>query len=283
MKADIRQIVARSLLAACLGLGAGTPAAQTPVKPYEPLVGQVGKDAVWVPTPEVMVEKMLDVARVTPQDFVVDLGSGDGRNVIGAARRGVRALGVEYNADLVEFSRRAAAAVGVSNRAQFEQGDMYAADISKASVLTLFLLPDNLRKLTPKFLDMKPGSRIVTNTYEIPGWTPDASETVRDSCAAFCVAFLYVVPANAAGTWRMPEGDLTLEQHFQRVSGTFDFSGISLPVEDGRLNGAEIRFTVNNVEYTGRLDGDTMEGTARGRTTSTAWRAMRVRAAAESR
>ena len=276
LKADIRQIAARSMLAACLALSAGTHAAQPSAKPYEPTYGQEGKDVVWVPTPEVVVEMMLDVARVTPRDFVMDLGSGDGRNVIGAAKRGARALGVEYNADLVEHSRRAAAAVGMSGRARFVQGDMYAADISAASVLALFLLPDNLRRLTPKFLDLKPGSRIVSNTYEIPGWSADDSVTVRDTCMAFCAVFLYVVPAQVAGIWRMAEGEFALQQDFQRFTGTFELSGINLPVEDGVLNGAEIRFTVNGVEYAGRVDGDTMEGTAKGRTTRAAWRAVRV-------
>ncbi len=282
METEIRQIVVRSLFAACLALGAGMPAAQTPATPYEPMVGQDGKDVVWVPTQEVIVEKMLDVARVTPEDFVIDLGSGDGRNVIGAAKRGARALGVEYNADLVEYSRRMAAAAGVSERALFVQGDMYAADISQATVLALFLLNENLRKLLPKFLDLKPGTRIVTNTYEIPGWNADASETVRESCTSFCIVFLYVVPAKVAGAWRMPEGDLTLEQSFQRLTGTFNIGGVSVPIENGRLNGAEIRFSANGVEYAGRIDGDTMEGTAKGRTASTVWRGMRVTAGAGS-
>ena len=240
------------------------------------MVGQDGKDVIWVPTPDVMVEKMLDVAGVTPRDFVMDLGSGDGRNVIGAAKRGARGLGVEYNPELVEHARRRAAEAGVADRAQFVQGDMYAADVSPASVLMLFLLPDNLRKLLPKFLDMKPGSRIVSNTYEISGWPSERSETVRESCAAFCIVFLYVVPAKVAGAWRMPEGELVLEQDFQRVSGAYDFSGINLPLENGRLNGAEIRFVVNGVEYSGRVDGDTMLGTAKGRNGTTDWRATRL-------
>src|SRR5918996_5470562 len=143
--------------------------AQTPVPTLEPFVGQPGKDVIWVPTPPVLVEKMLDMAHVTPQDFVIDLGSGDGRNVIAAARRGARAVGVEYNPDLVALSRRAAADAGVADKAIFVEGDMYEADISKASVLVLFLIPYNLIKLAPKFLELKPGTRIVSNTYEIGG------------------------------------------------------------------------------------------------------------------
>ena len=130
--------------------------------PFEPKAGQPGKDVVWVPTPHEIVEKMLDMADVTPQDFVMDLGSGDGRNVIAAARRGARGLGVEYNPDLVELSRRLAREAGVANRATFVQGDMYEADVSQATVLALFLKPENLDRMQDKFLAMKPGTRIGT-------------------------------------------------------------------------------------------------------------------------
>jgi SAM-dependent methyltransferase len=223
-----------------------------------------------------MVEKMLDMTRVTPRDFVVDLGSGDGRNVIAAAKRGARALGVEYNPDLVELSKRNAAAAGVSDRATFVQGDMFEADISQASVLVLFLIPDNLKRLAPKFLALRPGTRIVSNTYEIGGgWEPDESDRV-DLCASWCGAHLYIVPAKAAGAWRMPEGELMLDQAFQYVWGTYETDGISLQVEEGRLRGDEITFTVNKVEYTGRTKGDTMEGVAKGRQTR-AWRATLVK------
>ncbi len=252
------------------------PAATAAEKPYEPIIGQDGKDVIWVPTPDVMVEKMLDVAGVTPQDFVIDLGSGDGRNVIGAAKRGARGLGVEFNGELVVHARQRAAAAGVAERAQFVEGDMYAADVSKASVLALFLLPDNLLRLRPKFVDMQAGSRIVSNTYEIPGWPSDKSETVRESCAAFCIVFLYVVPAQVAGVWRTPDGDFTFEQDFQRLSGSYVYNGITLPLENARMNGAEIRFTANGIEYGGRVDGDVMQGAANGRGGATSWRATRI-------
>ena len=166
---------AAAVLALTAALGA-----QTAQKPYEPVVGQGGKDAVWVPTGAAMVEKMLDHAKVTPQDFVIDLGSGDGRTIIAAARRGARGLGVEYNPDLVEFSRRQAAAAGVADKASFAQGDMYAADISKATVLALFLLPSNIEKLVPKFLELPPGTRIVANTFWVPEWTPDDTQTLTE-------------------------------------------------------------------------------------------------------
>ena len=132
---------------------------------YKPKVGQPGKDAVWVPTSPEMVEKMLDLAKVTADDFVIDLGSGDGRMVIAAAKRGARALGVEFNSDMVKLSRQLATEAGVANRTTFVEGDMYEADISRATVLALFLLPENLRRLEPKFRALRPGTRIVVNTY----------------------------------------------------------------------------------------------------------------------
>ena len=149
------------------------------------------------------------MARVTPDDFVIDLGSGDGRNVIAAARRGAQALGVEYNPGLVELSKQKAAEAGVAGRAQFVRGDMFLADISRATALVLFLIPSNLEKLMPKFLELAPGTRIVSNTYEIGGgWQPDETDGVTP-CATWCVAYLYIVPARVAGTWRMPQGELT--------------------------------------------------------------------------
>jgi SAM-dependent methyltransferase len=264
------------LCAACVALAISAAAAQAPDAPYQPRMGQPGKDVVWIPSPDGMVEKMLDMAHVTPQDFVIDLGSGDGRNVIAAAKRGAHALGVEYNPEMVELSKRTAAAAGVADKAEFVQGDMFAADISKATALVLFLIPSNLEKLAPKFLALKPGTRIVSNTYEIGGgWEPDETDRLK-LCASWCVAHLYVVPAKVSGTWRLPDGALTLTQEFQWIGGTYEMSGISLPVEDGSLRGNDIRFVVNGVEYTGRINGDAMEGVARGRATTTRWTAQRA-------
>jgi len=261
---------------ALLLLASGGTAAQVPADVYQPVPGQPGKDVVWIPTPEDTVEKMLDMARVTSRDYVIDLGSGDGRNVIAAARRGARALGVEYNPELVALSKRAAAAAGVSGKATFVQGDMFESDISQATVLMLFLLPDHLSRLAPKFLKLRPGARIVSNTYSIDGgWEPDDS-TRGEPCTSWCVAMMYVVPAQAAGAWRLADGStLTLEQQFQKVSGTLDVDGIALPLENGRLLGEEIRFTANRVDHTGRISGDTMSGSANGRTIRT-WSATRT-------
>jgi hypothetical protein len=244
-------------------------------KEFVPTVGQPGKDVVWVPTPEPMVEKMLDLAAVTPQDFVVDLGSGDGRNVIAAAKRGARSLGVEYNPDMVELSKRNAEKAGVGDKAQFVKGDMYEADFSKANVLALFLLPSNLLQLRPKFLDLRPGSRIVSNTFFIEEWPPDQTVSV-DDCTSWCTAILYIVPAKVGGTWKTPQGELTLNQKYQMVTGTLMSQGKPVEVA-GKLNGEAITFTAGAQEFKGKLRGNTLEGTVTAKGgASSAWSATKV-------
>jgi len=248
-------------------LTAGTAAAQqtqTQTQPFEPQVGQAGKDVVWVPTAEALVEKMLDLAKITSQDVVMDLGSGDGRNVIGAAKRGARAVGFEFNPQMVELSRANAKKAGVADRATFVEGDMYEADISKATALVLFLLPVNLEKLTPKFLDLKPGTRIVDNTFAIPGWEPDVTERLETDCQTWCSALLWIVPAKVHGSWRLPDGEITFDQKFQVVTGSVKTAGGSGQIENGKLNGEEITFTAGGNQYTGRVTGDTIQGRVKG-------------------
>jgi SAM-dependent methyltransferase len=228
------------------------------------VVGQEGKDVVWVPTPQVTVEKMLDVARVTPQDFVMDLGSGDGRNIIAAAKRGARALGVEYNADMVGLARRVAAQEGVADKATFVQGDMYEADISQATVLALFLLPENLDRLAPKFLALNPGTRIVVNQFWIEGWNADETQRAEGDCGSWCNVLLIIVPARVAGTWRLLAGELTLAQRYQTLSGTLTTGGTELQISGGRLLGDQITFTAGGITYAGRVRGERMEGAGGG-------------------
>jgi precorrin-6B methylase 2 len=238
--------------------------------PGAPTVNQSGKDAPWVPTREEVVEKMLDLAKVTPRDFVMDLGSGDGRTVIAAARRGARALGVEYNPELVELSRRRAKDAGVSDKAKFVQGDMYEADVSKATVLALFLVPENLDKLQKTFLGMKPGTRIVLNTFGVSDWDPDASETIGPPCTTWCTALLLIVPAQVAGTWQAGDTQLTFKQYYQVIRGT-----IGTQSAVGRLRGDEITFDAGDTHYTGRVRGDTIEGRATRSGHETRWTAHR--------
>jgi hypothetical protein len=222
-----------------------------------PRLNQPGKDVQWVPTPSALVEKMLDLAELTPKDRLVDLGSGDGVLVIAAARRGARARGIEYDRKLVEFSKRKAAEAGVSQLTRFVRGDIFKSDFSDATVVTTFLLPSMNLRLRPTFLAMKPGTRIVANTFGIADWQPDGSVTIAP-CERWCTALLWVVPAHVGGTWRTPKGALTLTQQFQMVSGTLGQE----PIESGHLRGDEIFFTVGNTSYAGRVDGSRMRVSA---------------------
>jgi SAM-dependent methyltransferase len=234
-----------AVLLLSLLIPAAAPAAQTP----EPRLNQPGKDVQWVPTPPALVEAMLDLARLSPEDRFVDLGSGDGVLVIAAARRGVRARGIEYDRGLVELSRRRAQEAGVSRRARFVRGDIFKTDFSDATVVTTFLLPSMNLRLRPTFLAMKPGTRIIANTFAIAEWEPDETVTIAP-CERWCTAMLWVVPARVAGTWLTPKGPLTLTQQFQRISGSLGRESI----ENGHLRGHKISFSVAGTVYTGRVD-----------------------------
>jgi precorrin-6B methylase 2 len=263
--------MARTLLLALLAVS--LPALAQKFEPYE---GQPGKDVVWVPTRPALAERMLDLAGITARDFVVDLGSGDGRLVIAAAKRGAQALGVEYEAEMVALARRNAAAAGVAERAQFIQGDMFLADISKATALVLFLLPSNLNRLVPKFLELPAGTRIVNNTYRIDNWDEEQTSEMSGECVSWCTAVLYVVPARVAGSWRLAAGELFLTQQIQQLSGTLvTTGGKRLPVE-GKVTGERIRFVVSSDVYTGRVRVNEMSGDASG-AYSGFWKATRLK------
>ena len=263
MGRPILTFLVRALVAFIVTTASVHPATAQTKEEFVPFSGQPGKDVVWVPSPEETVAKMMEVGKVTPQDFVIDLGSGDGRNVIAAAKLGARGLGVEYNNDMVELSRRIAAKEGVAERAQFAQGDMYQADFSKATVLALFLLPSNLLVLRDKIFNMPPGTRVVLNTFAIDAWSPDEQTTV-ENCTQWCNVMLNIVPAKIAGTWRTssPGGELTLTQEYQMVSGTFKTAaGQTIPVK-GRLRGSDVTLTAEGQgAFTGVVKGTTIEGT----------------------
>jgi precorrin-6B methylase 2 len=254
----VRRVIACSLSVVLVSATAFAQTGQKP--PYEPQVGQAGKDVVWVPTPQVLVDKMLDLAKVTPQDLVIDLGSGDGRTVITAAKRGATSIGVEYNPDMVALSQFNAKEAGVTAKASIIRGDIFEYDFSKANVLTMFLLPSINMKLRPKILDMRPGTRIVTNSFTMEDWEADQTETVTDDCTSWCTAHLWIVPAKVDGTWQMGSTTLTLKQQFQNFSGTHGAAAIT----GGKLRGADIEFTVGGQKYTGTVDGNSMKGTSNG-------------------
>jgi precorrin-6B methylase 2 len=236
-------------------------AQSSPPSTYEPSVGQDGKDVVWVPTPQIVVDTMLDMAKVTPGDYVMDLGSGDGRTVITAAKRGARAIGIEYNPDMVELSKRNAQKEGVGDRVTFMKADLFETDLTKATVITMFLLPEINLKLRPTILKLKPGTRVVSNTFNMGDWKADETETMGDDAGcttSWCTALLWIVPARVAGTYKMPGGTLTLKQEFQMLSGILRIDGKVLPVT-GKVRGEEITFSAGSREYRGKLNGKRLE------------------------
>jgi hypothetical protein len=236
---------------------------------YSPSVGQEGKDVIWVPTPQSLVERMLQMAKTTSNDYVVDLGSGDGRTVITAAKKfGARALGIEYNPDMVELSKRNAQKEGVADKAQFMKADIFQTDFSKATVLTLYLLPSLNLKLRPTILDMKPGTRVVSHAFTMDDWSPDQVESSEGR-----TAYMWIVPAKVSGTWRVelpggPSFETTFIQQFQNVGGSAKASNKPVQFSNGKLQGETITFSIadeSNVrrEFTGRVNGNRIEGTVR--------------------
>jgi precorrin-6B methylase 2 len=258
----VSRIARVAVIAAALGALPSLALAQA--KPFEPTVGQAGKDVVWVPTPQALVEKMLDLAKVTPQDFLMDLGSGDGRTVITAAKRGLKAQGIEYNPDMVDLSKRNATAAGVADKATFVKADLFETDFSKAQVITMFLLPSINQRLRPTILNMKPGTRIVSNSFTMDNWTPDATTTVEGDCTTWCTAYLWIVPAKVEGTWQVGSQTLTLTQQFQVLTGTLGSTALTA----GRLNGDAITLLVGGTTFSGTVYGNSMKGMT---TTGASW------------
>jgi len=239
---------------------------------YKPEVGQYGKDVIWVPSPDDVVERMLTMAQTTPNDYVIDLGSGDGRIAIMAAKKfGARALGVEYNPDMVALSQKNAQAAGVASKTTFRQADIFTTDFSQATVLTMYLLPSLNLKLRPQILAMKPGTRVSSHSFSMDDWIPDEVSNVDGKHA-----YLWIVPANVQGTWnlemtaegRTQRAELSLEQHYQQISGAVIRGPIAEGLREPRLRGFRIAFThVDAVgvqrEFAGRVTGDKMEGSFR--------------------
>jgi len=283
-----------SLVAVCL-----CAQSQPAQKEFTPTLDQEGKDVVWAPTPQALVEKMLDLAEVSPNDYVIDLGSGDGRIVIAAAKRGARALGIELNPDLVELSKRNAEKEGVGGRASFVAADIFESDFSQATVITIYLLPQLNYQLRPKILALRPGTRIVSNSFQMSEWKTDGSGKVisiksffapalrkikafipasvvdyfTDYCTIFCTAHLWIVPAKVAGVWQWRQGELNLTQKFQVVEGTLKTGDRSTPIADGRLRGDEISFRAGGAEYNGRVSGGSIEGSFNSGGKITSWSA----------
>ena len=236
-----------------------------------------------VPTPQQLVETMLDMAKVTSSDYVIDLGSGDGRIVIAAAKRGAMALGIEHDPGLVEFSRRVAIKERVAAKAAFKEADVFESDFSKATVITLFLLPDMLLRLRPKILDMKPGTRVVSNTFTMADWEPDQttdtlagrqseqSMYIWGAPSDWHIVHLWIVPAKVDGIWRLDDGHINFTQNFQYITGTIT-TGKKETKLTGKLVGDAISFFAGGTQYIGTVSGDTILGIRAG---DNAWKATR--------
>ena len=248
---------------------AAMPAAAQQKSEFAPQVGQAGKDVIWVPTPPELVDRMLQMARITPNDFVIDLGSGDGRIAIAAAKKfGARSMGVEFNPDMVALSNREAQRQGVTARVKFLKADIFETDFSQATIITMYLLPDINLKLRPRILDQKPGTRVVSHQFNMGDWQPDETVDIDNR-----LAHLWIVPAQAGGNWSLridggaQEQRLSLRQSFQFLSGQLNGAAAPLAVSDARLRGDQIRFTVTEGavrrDFGGRVRGNTMDGTVR--------------------
>jgi SAM-dependent methyltransferase len=260
-------LIRRATAALMLAAFAATAYAQAQKKDdFQPQVGQAGKDVIWVPTPEDLVERMLRMAQTTPSDFVIDLGSGDGRIAIAAAKKfGARSMGIEYNPDMVELSTRNAAKEGVGGKARFAKADIFESDFSQASVITMYLLPGLNLKLRSKLLDMKPGTRIVSHQFNMDDWQPDEVTNIEGRRAYF-----WLVPAKVAGNWRLVSGgevlDITLEQKYQMLEGTVKLGTINAGLRDAKLHGDRIDFAFVDQggvrrDFSGRVSGNALEGT----------------------
>lgn len=229
---------------------------------FTPVEGQSGKNVPWIPTPQILVDKMLDMAKITASDYLIDLGSGDGRTVITAAKRGTRSLGIEYNPDFVALAKKNAAKEGVAEKTQFIKADIFEYDFSKASVITMFLLPEINMKLRPRLFNLKPGTRIVSNTFAMQDWKADETAETGKPDDRWNMAYLWIVPAKIEGKWKLQDGgELILSQKFQVFTGSLKNENKITPVTTGKLRGNEISFTSGSFSYRGRVNGSKLEGT----------------------
>ena len=256
--------VIRIAAALLLSFACAFPAAAQDKK-FEPHVGQAGKDVIWVPTPDEVVERMLTMAQVGPNDFHIDLGSGDGKIVIAAAKRGARSLGIEYNPDMVKLATENAQKAGVAGRASFRRADIFQTDFSQATVITLYLLPSLNMKLRPQILQMRPGTRVVSHSFTMEDWEPDEVSSMDGRRAYF-----WVVPANVMGTWALEvagqKSDLTLEQTFQKINGYVTLGPVHGGLRNARLSGANIAFSFVDAkgvkrDFSGKVNDRQMSGT----------------------
>jgi hypothetical protein len=274
MRSSKASRLAAVLLGAALSVVCASAQAQASPCTFKPSVGQSGKDVVWVPTPDPIVERMLRMAQVTPSDYLIDLGSGDGKIVIMAARKfGVRGHGVEYNPNMVDLARCQAREARVTDMTRFDQGDIFKSDFTQATVITMYLLPNlNLRLRPILFEKMKPGTRIVSHQFTMGDWSSDETSTIDGRTTHF-----WILPANAGGSWKLAwrgeagdvAVDMSIEQTFQKIEGRVRFAGVDAGLREARLRGDAIAFELMDEagvlrSFSGRVRGDRIEGSAIG-------------------
>lgn len=259
-------------------------------KGFVPHEGQAGKDVIWVPTPNSLIQAMLDKAQVGPDDFLVDLGSGDGRIVIEAAKRGAKAIGIEYNPEMVRLSLLKAREEGVSDRVTFLNMDLFEYDFSQATVVSLYLLSELNLRLRPKILAMEPGTRVVSNTFNMGAWMADEEINTKpeadddngdddDSHSSYnwdWMGYYWMVPATVEGNWKLNNGTLKLTQNYQNFHGEYELEGKSHRVENGKLTGKEIIFVIDGKSYTGTVGKNSMKGNFAGSLSNSSWEASRI-------
>ena len=256
------RVLLRSIFAIYfLALFAACSQAQSGKPDFQPQVGQEGKDVIWVPTPQALVDKMLDIAKVTPKDYVIDLGSGDGRTVITAAKRGIKALGIEYNPDMVELSKRNAAKEGVSDRASFMKADLFETDFSQAHRDHHVLVARYQHQAAAENSRFKARNADCFQFLHHGRLEGDDTVVVKNGCASYCTAHLWIVPAKVEGTWQLGDGELTLKQTYQMISGSLNAA--ATPCSSPTASSTAIRsaFNAGGSVYTGRVSGNGMEGT----------------------
>ncbi len=235
---------------------------------YKPSVGQPGKDVVWVPTPDELVQRMLAMAKVTPKDIVYDLGAGDGKIAIAAAKLGARAVGIEYNPDMARLAQCYVEAEGLAGKAKIIQGDIFKEDFSRATVVTMYLLPELNLRLRPTILNMRPGTRVTSHQFTMGDWEADETAEID-----YRTAYLWIVPARVEGDWSFRDASgqqfiVALMQKYQKISGDVTVGGRKQPLVGATLRGDEIRFAFNDDKgvtrtLTGTVRGDEINGTLR--------------------
>jgi SAM-dependent methyltransferase len=253
---------------------------------FVPKQGMPGKDVIWVPTPLSLVKALLDKAEVGPDDFLVDLGSGDGRIVIEAAKRGARATGIEFNPEMVRLSEQKARLEGVSENATFLNMDLFDYDLSQATVVSMYLLPELNLKLRPVLLELKPGTRIISNTFNLGAWMADEQvfpamdyygeeDGISGEDNEYSMGYFWIVPAKSGGRWKFMNGFLEIEQHYQVIHGTYREDGKTFLIEQGKMKGDQITFLVKGFRYDGKVEGDRMSGIYTDPLSSHPWEAVR--------